>query len=102
MTTRWQPTKANCRQQQLKWINILVHAHDMNCDCPNPLEHTVVLIHQQEPELKFTTIEKDIIKKCLGGGETTVTAGDHEEDHFGDGDLAELFKEDFGEDATTG
>lgn len=99
MTTRFQPTKSNYKQQQLKWTNWLVHAHDMLCDCPKPLEHTAVLIFQQEPELQFTTPEKDLIKKCI--------SSDHGEDagavdDFGD-DLEDLFKDDIGdEDAATG
>ncbi len=94
MSTRFKPTKCTLRQQNLKWMNFIVHAHDIMCDCPNPLEHTIILIHQQEPELKFTPIEKDIIKKCI-----TTDHGEEagEEDVLGDANLEDLFKEDFGD-----
>lgn len=84
-------------------MNSLVHTHDIFCDCPHPLEHTAFMIFEQEPELKFTPPEQDTIKKCL----TTTTgmdivADDHDNDGFGEGDLEDLFKEDFGEENTEG
>lgn len=98
MSIRYQPTKDNHRAKKLKWINFLVHAHDIHCDCPAPLEHTICEIIQQEPELKFNNQEKDLLKKCLG----TTTEEDHggDIDDFGDGELERLFTEDAGEDTT--
>ncbi|AXQ66510.1 MAG: hypothetical protein [Anelloviridae sp.] len=99
MSTRYIHPKSTIRQKKLQWINMLVHCHDIMCDCPTPLEHTTALIFEQEPELRFKPPEKDLIKKCL----TTTTdtedaAGDP--DGFGEGDLEDLFKENFGEDDT--
>lgn len=103
MSTRYKPPKCSLRQQKLKWMNSLVHTHDIFCDCPHPLEHTAYMIFEQEPELKFTTPEQDTIKKCLTS--TTgmdIVADDHDNDGFGEGDLEDLFKEDFGEENTEG
>ncbi len=83
-------------------MNNLVHTHDIMCDCPHPLEHTAILIFEQEPELKFTTPEQDIIKKCLTTNTGDIVADDHDNDAFGEGDLEDLFKEDFGEENTDG
>lgn len=98
MSTRYIPTKSTLRQQKLKWMNSLVHQHDIFCDCPHPLEHTAILIFEQEPKLHFKPPEKDLIKKCLTGEDTAGAAADP--DAFGEGDLDLLFKEDFGEDDT--
>lgn len=102
MSTRWITPKATLRQTQLKWMNFIVHTHDLFCDCPKPVEHTAAFIFQQEQNLQFTPPEKDIIKKCLGGEPATPAGDVHEEDDFGPGDLDVLFGEDFGEDTDTG
>lgn len=81
---------------------MLAHIHDSKCDCPNSMEHTIMLIFEQEKELKFTTPEKDLIKQCISGETTAVAATDHEPDDIGDVDLTDLFKEDFGEEDTAG
>lgn len=78
---------------------MIVHTHDMFCDCCKPLECTIGLIITQEPELHFNTAEKDSLKKCLSGDATTTAATDGDHDVLGEGDLEDLFKEDFGEDA---
>lgn len=98
MSTRYIPTKDNHRAKKLKWINCIVHVHDIHCDCTSPLEHTICEILQQEPEIKFNNQERDLLKKCLG----TTTEEDHGDgiDAFGDGELEALFNEDTGEDAT--
>lgn len=78
---------------------MLVHCHDIMCNCPSPLEHTAALIFEQEPELNFKPPEKDLIRKCL----TTTTATDgaaEDPDAFEEEDLENLFKENFGEDDT--
>lgn len=104
MSTRFQPSRATLRQKKLQWMNLLCHGHDIFCDCASPLEHTTILIFQQEPELHFNPIEKDIIKKCLSGEEdaTAHTGEIKEEDIIQPGDLEELFKEELGEENDTG
>lgn len=81
---------------------MMVHAHDMICDCYSPLEHTVTQIFQKEPELKFTAPEKDLIRKCLTGEHGDVTATDHDGDVLEEGLLDAIFKEDFGDGDTEG
>lgn len=98
MSTRFRPTKDTLRQKKLKWMNIIVHAHDTFCDCCKPLECTIGLIINQEPELTFNTAEKDALKKCLTGEDTAGKDGD--QDVLGEGDLEDLFKEDFGDENT--
>lgn len=98
--SRFIPTKDTLRQKKLKWMNFLCHAHDMNCDCCNPLECTVRLIFEQEKDLKFTTPEKDLIKKCVTGEETHTGGDAADQDIIGEGDLDALFGEDFGENDT--
>lgn len=102
MSTRLVPARPTLRQQNIKWMNMLVHCHDLFCDCPTPLQHTIILIHQQEPDIDFKPIEKDIIKRCLTGEPTAVTATDHDGDDIEEGLLDALFKEDFGEEDATG
>ena len=98
MTTRYIPPKSTIRQKKLQWMNLICHIHDMQCDCPSPLEHTAILLFEQEPDLKFKTPEIDLIKKCLT---TTATSGENgDQDAIGEGDLEELFKENFGEEDT--
>lgn len=79
-------------------MNSMVHTHDMFCDCPTPLQHIVILIFQQEPQLDFKPLEIDLIKKCLTGERGDVTATDHDADGLEEGTLEDLFKEDFGEE----
>ncbi len=81
---------------------MMVHAHDMICDCYSPLEHTITQIFQKEPELKFTAPEKDLIRKCLTGENGDVTATDHDGDVLEEGLLDAIFKEDFGDGDTEG
>lgn len=98
MSTRYIPTKSSLKQKKLQWINLICHDHDIFCDCPSPLEHTIILIAEQEPQLRFKPPEKDLLKKCLTTTDTTKEDGD--QDGFGEGDLEDLFKEDFGEEDT--
>jgi hypothetical protein len=94
MSTRYVPTKDNHRHKKLKWLNFITHAHDIFCDCDEPLAHTIGEIITQEPNIKFNIQERDLLKKCLGEDTTTVDALDV----IGEGDLEDLFKEDIGED----
>lgn len=82
-------------------MNQLCHTHDIMCDCPNPLEHTAALIFEEEPQLKFRPQEKDLIKKCLTGEPTATEPTVQDNDGFGEGDLEDLFKENFGEEEDT-
>lgn len=101
MTTRIIPTKDSIKQKNLKWMNLMVHDHDIFCDCDSPLQHIIILICQQEPKLDLKPIERDIVKRCLIG-EPTATDGDQDADGVQEGDLDQLFKEDFGEENTAG
>lgn len=76
--------------------------HDNFCECPHPVEHTTVLLFQQEPQQNLSPIEKDIIKKCLGGEATATENTDPDGDVLGDGDLDALFATDFGNLEDTG
>ncbi len=101
--SRYQPLKHNTKNAQIQWVNTLVHIHDLQCNCNDPLEHTTTTIFRQEPNLRFTDHEKNLIKRCLTTGEEkdTQDAGDV----IGQGDLDALFAQDFGEeekDSTTG
>lgn len=102
MSTRFIPARLTLRQQKLTWMNMLAHIHDERCNCSSPMEHTVSLIFEEERHLKFNAPEKDLIKKCLTGEDTTPADGDQQEDVIGEGDLDALFKEDFGDEENTG
>lgn len=102
MSTRFIPSKPTLRQQKLQWMNMLAHIHDQKCDCNNPMEHTLMLIVEEEPSLKLRTPEIDLIKKCITGETTTEKDGDQEPDGIGEGELDALFKDDFGEENTDG
>lgn len=81
---------------------MITHTHDIFCDCYDPITHTAALIFEQEPDLKFSPPEKDIIKKCLTGDDTTAATKEENPDGIGEGDLDALFTEDFGEENLTG
>lgn len=102
MSTRFIPAKLTLRQTKLTWMNMLAHIHDEKCNCPHPMEHTCMLIFEEEKELKFNTPEIDLIKKCLSGDTTTAAHGDPTDDVIGEGDLAAFFAEDFGDQENTG
>lgn len=98
--SRYIPTKDTLRQKKLKWMNFLCHAHDIHCDCANPLECTVVLIFNQEKELKFRPPERDLIIKCVTGEETRTDGDAVDQDIIGKEDLDALFGDDFGDTDT--
>lgn len=100
MSTRFIPAKLTLRQQKLTWMNMLAHIHDERCNCSSPMEHTMLLIAEEEKELKFRPPEIDLLKQCLTGERTTAAGGDLQDDVIGEGDLDALFKEDFGEENT--
>lgn len=83
-------------------MNMIAHVHDNVCDCYDPITHTAALIFEEEPDLKFLPAEKDIIKTCLTGETTATAATDQELDVIGEGDLEDLFREDFGDEKDTG
>nr|BAA93611.1 unnamed protein product [Torque teno mini virus 9] len=98
--SRYIPTKSTLRQKKLQWMNLIVHGHDIFCDCCKPLECTIGTIINQEPNLKFNTEEKNLLKKCLSTKDGDAGAGAADPDGFGEGDLDALFTEDFGEENT--
>lgn len=81
-------------------MNAIVHLHDFNCGCNDPLECTILTIVQQEKNLRFTDQEKQQLQKCLTGTTEETTVAD---DAFGDAgfDLENLFTDDFGDAAGT-
>lgn len=88
---KWTP-----KQQKTNWLNLLTHVHDLQCHCDKPLEHTAWNIFEQEKHLRFTTTQKQEIKKCLTTGEED--AGVDALDGLGEGELTALFEEDFPEE----
>ncbi len=44
-------------------LNTLVHVHDLQCNCEDPLEHTTHLIFKQEKNLRLWETTKNLIKK---------------------------------------
>ncbi len=99
MSIRYKPTKDNHRCKKIKWLNFITHAHDMLCDCDSPLQHTIAEILTAEPDIKFNNQERDLLKKCLGEGDTTTAAADTLAE-IGDVDIDDLFSKDIGEDDT--
>ncbi len=98
--TKYVPVKFQSKQQHVNWMNTLVHVHDLQCNCDDPLEHTIHTIFKQETNLRIWDSTKNLIKKCL----TTTTTPEEEDDDvpFGDGELEALFAtEDIGETKTT-
>lgn len=95
MTNYYKPITLSTKHKNLNWVNSICAIHDLQCQCDNPLGHTIIQILKQEPELKFTQEDKNLIQKCL-------TTGDHGDalDGFGDGELEALFAQD-GDDAAT-
>lgn len=89
------PPKYTKKEQQLQWINGLVHYHDIYCGCDGPLEHTIIGITKQEKNLRFTDEEKKYLKKCI------FTEDGQEEDVIGEEDLDALFAIDTGEEKDT-
>lgn len=90
------PPKKNEKSTTLHFVNGVVHLHDLICDCPKPLEHSIHLILTQEPRLQFTENTKQKLQKCL-----TTTEKDGPEDGIDGlepGDLDALFADDMVED----
>lgn len=92
------PVKYNQKEKCIHWVNGIVHIHDYNCGCRDPLECSILQIFKQEKHLRFSAEEKKFIKQCLGE-DTTVTT--QEEDVLGDDVLESLFTTDFGEENDT-
>nr|UHS18446.1 MAG: hypothetical protein [Betatorquevirus sp.] len=84
--------KISPKNKKLDWINHIASTHNLICGCPEPLQHTVEEIINQEPTIKIPC------KKCLGSGPEDTTPG---EDGFGVGDLEALFAGDFGDEKDT-
>lgn len=100
MTNYYKPLTIGRRHRDLNWINSLVTVHDLQCQCDQPLNHTVIAIFNQEPNLKFNKEDSTLIQKCLTTGDHT--GGDVVEE-FGGDELETLFADDvFGEDKDAG
>lgn len=86
-------------EQQLLWVNSIVHSHDMLCKCNKPLEHAIDSIIDQEKNLRLPESTKKKLQKCLS---TTVEDGDPpgNDDIIQEGDLDALFAENFTEEET--
>lgn len=81
-------------------MNALVTLHDLNCQCDEPLQHTIDLIINKEPNIIFKPETTEKLKKCLT---TTAPTTEDVVDDFGDGELEKLFDQDtFGEEDTDG
>lgn len=78
-TSNYQKQHFSGRQLENLHLNSICHAHDMWCNCGEPLKHTVNAIFTHAGPTNFTESEKQKIRKCLG--DTTGDDGD------GDGDL---------------
>ncbi len=96
--SKYVPVKHNTKEQQINWINTLVHVHDLQCYCNKPLEHTIDTIFKQEKNLRLENSTKQNIQKCLTIDTVTIK---EEDDQFGDGELEALFAEDGGEENAT-
>lgn len=83
------------KHKGLNFINSICSNHDLHCGCDKPLQHAIIGIIEQEPNLQFNKEESDIIRKCLTSGDHT---GEDVVDTFGDGELEKLFEGDFGEE----
>ncbi len=98
MSDYYKPITLSRKHKNLNWVNGLVHLHDMQCMCNEPLAHTIDTIVTQEPNLQLRQETQQKLQKCLTTGEDHTTA-DVVED-FGDGELEALFAGDDIEDDT--
>lgn len=86
-------TKILTANNKYDWINTIVSVHNLVCPCTKPLNHTIEEILRQEPNLKV-----HIPERCHSGtAEATTPAAD---EFLGEGDLEDLFKQDFDEKDT--
>ncbi len=86
-----QTPKYTERRLKCQLINTFVGNHDLVCECNAPLEHCRQILNEELDKYK---------PKCLPttstGEDKTTTDGDvKEEDVIEEGDLEDLFKEDF-------
>jgi len=84
------------RRTKLKFLNGVVHYHDMICCCGKPLQHSVDIIFEIEPKIDLPEETKKKIQKCLStdGGDPV---GEDDFAGFLDGELDMLFAQDDGE-----
>lgn len=92
--------KYNKKQLKLQWTNNIVSVHDLLCCCDNPLEHTIHNLLEQEPNLRFSEETKKKLQKCLTSTDDGKKDGPAADDIIEDGDLENLFAEDFTEEET--
>lgn len=91
MSDYYKPLTIGQRHKNLNWTNCICALHDLQCQCDNPLEHTIENIVKQEPNLKFNKELSVKIQKCLTTGDDGPVDA---VDGFGDGELEQLFAED--------
>lgn len=87
------------KSQNLQWINTMVNVHDLKCFCEQPLQHIILGIVEQEPDLKFNPEDSKKIEKCLT---TTENGATDAVETFGGDELEQLFAENFGEEDADG
>ncbi|AXQ65918.1 MAG: hypothetical protein [Anelloviridae sp.] len=90
------PTSSSTRRKNLDFTNAVASLHGLVCDCTQPLEHSIDIIVNQEPNLKFNNKTSEKLKKCLttDDGPTAADAIDG----LNEGELENLFAEDITED----
>lgn len=95
MSKQLQHTKYLGKHLENQWVNNIFSSHDLMCGCNDTIKHLLIVLNRQG---KAPKPEEDISNiKCLITGEKEDT-GITEEDHFGDGELEQLFAEDIKED----
>lgn len=80
------------RRQLNQCINVCVGAHDLICECDNPIKHLILHCFSHQEPFYVTKKEKENIIQCLITTEEDATqdAGDG----LTTGDLEKLFTED--------
>lgn len=79
------------RALEISWLNTIVNTHGMICSCEKPWIHLQDILQNQQVRCHL-----------IGDGEDhafTENTGDADIDHFDQGDLEQLFSEDFTEDS---
>lgn len=95
MSKNFKHTYYNAKALENQLLNNIVGSHDLICGCPDPFVHLTNLIFTKVKPTKFTTEDKENIKKCLGIGTDPVIedAGDAVDGLTGQ-ELEKLFEED--------
>lgn len=89
MTSYYKKPTISTKHGELNFLNTCVSVHDLHCYCDTPLQHLIGTIIEREPNIKFDKATSEKLQKCLTTGDADVL------DDFGDGELENLFAEDF-------